>query len=105
MEPECWDPAEKLSVQEKNDLERSFTESEIKKAIFSMEKNTAPGPDHIPVEFYQQCWEFIKNDMMTLFCDFQNLNLDIGRFNYGIITLLPKLRRQTILDNIGLFGS
>jgi hypothetical protein len=63
-----------------------------------MEKNTAPGPDHFPIEFYQHCWDFkhcwdfIKNDLVALFHDFHNLNLDIGRFNYGIITLLPKVK-------------
>jgi len=30
--------------------------------------------------------------MVVLFSDFHNLKLDIGRFNYGIITLLPKCK-------------
>jgi hypothetical protein len=29
---------------------------------------------------------------VLLFQDFYNLKLDIGRFNYGIITLLPKVK-------------
>jgi hypothetical protein len=81
-----------VTIQENEELEKSFSESEIKYAIFSMEKNTAPRPDHFPVEFYQHCWDIIKDDMVVLFSDFHNLNLDIGRFNYGIITLLPKIK-------------
>lgn len=69
-----------------------FSESEIKEAIFSMEKNTAPVPDHFLVEFYQHCLDIVKADMVALFVDFHNLKLDIGRFNYGVITLLPKVK-------------
>jgi mannosylglycoprotein endo-beta-mannosidase len=92
MDPRCWDSSERVTIQENEELEKSFSESEIKYAIFSMEKNTAPGSDHFPVEFYQHCWEIIKDDMVVLFSDFHNLNLDIGRLNYGIITLLPKIK-------------
>jgi hypothetical protein len=92
MEPGCWDLSEKISEQEKSELEKPFEEKEIKNAIFSMEKNTAPGPDHFPVEFFQHCWDIIKEDVMALFFDFHNQNLDIGRLNYGVITLLPKVK-------------
>jgi hypothetical protein len=30
--------------------------------------------------------------MVALLFDFYNLKLDIGRFNYGIITLVPKVK-------------
>jgi hypothetical protein len=92
MEPGCWDSREKVNEQDNEELEKPFSELEIKDSAFSMEKNTAPGPDHIPVEFYQHCWDIIKGDLVDLFEDFHNSKLDIGRFNYGIITLLPKVK-------------
>ena len=92
MEPGCWDPYEMDTLQENVELEKAFSESEIKETVFSMEKNTAPGPNHFPVEFYQHCWDIVKEDMVALFSNFHNLKLDIGRFNYGIITLLPKVK-------------
>ena len=57
-----------------------------------MEKNTAPGPDHMPVEFFQTCWEVIKEDLMEMFEEFHEHKLEIGRLNYGTITLIPKLK-------------
>jgi hypothetical protein len=33
---------------------------EVKFALFSMAPNKAPGPDNIPIEFYQHCWDIIK---------------------------------------------
>jgi hypothetical protein len=57
-----------------------------------MERNKAAGPDGIPIEFFQTCWDFIKSDMIDLFDDFYLGPLDIKRINYGIITLLPKVK-------------
>lgn len=57
-----------------------------------MEKNTAPGPHHSLIELYQNCWDIITNDFMSLFNGFHQNNLDIGRFNYGVISLLPKIK-------------
>jgi hypothetical protein len=86
------DPAEKVNIQDNEELEKPFSEAEIKNFIFSMERNTALGPYHFPVEFYQHCWDVIKDDLVALFNDFHNMKLDICRFNYGIITLLPKFK-------------
>src|SRR4051812_26663651 len=56
-----------------------------------MESNRAPGQDHIPAEFYQKCWDFVKGDLMSLFEAFHSGSLEVERLNYGIITLLPKI--------------
>ena len=57
-----------------------------------MEKNTAPGPDHLPVEFFQICWDVIKQDLMDMFEEFYESKLDLSRLNYGTITLIPKIK-------------
>ena len=57
-----------------------------------MEKNKAAGPNNIPIEFFQHCWEIIKNDIIELFDDFDAGHLDVSRLNYGTITLLPKVQ-------------
>jgi hypothetical protein len=46
----------------------------------------------MPVEFYQSCWEIIKEDFMEMMQEFWKHELDIDRLNYGVITLLPKLK-------------
>jgi hypothetical protein len=71
---------------------KPFLEDEIKRALFEMEKNKAADPDRLPIEFFQHCWEVIKSDMLALFNEFYLGNLDIRRINYGIITLLPKVK-------------
>jgi hypothetical protein len=64
---------------------------EVKNALFSMRKNKAPGPDNIPIEFYQHYWDVVKNEIMNLFYAFHAGFLDVQRLNYGIINLLPKI--------------
>jgi hypothetical protein len=42
-----------VSVEENNLLTAPYSEEEVKKTIFQMEHNKAPGPDGFPTEFYQ----------------------------------------------------
>jgi len=95
LDSSCWDEQDKVTQEENDLLCRPFTLDEIQTVIFSLEKNSAPGPDHIPVEFYQNCWEIIKEDIMDMFLEFEIHNLDLGRLNYGVITLIPKLKEAT----------
>lgn len=64
MDPGCWGEAEKIFDADNASLTAPFSEEEEKKAIFDMEKNTAPGPDHMPIEFYQCCWEIVKSEII-----------------------------------------
>ena len=83
-------------TQEDNELLTSeFIGAEVKSAIFQMEHNKAPGPDGFPAEFYQVFWEVIKDDLMALFADFHNEDLNLFSLNFGIITLIPKVQEAT----------
>ena len=79
----------KLQAQENEVLVEKFTEEEVKKAIFQMEHNKAPGPDGFPPEFYQVFWNVLKDDLMCLFEEFQVGSLNIHILNFGTIILLP----------------
>jgi hypothetical protein len=61
------DDIEQVSHEENELLTRSFSMNEVREAIFQMEHNQAPRSDEFLTEFYQACWEIIKNDLMTLF--------------------------------------
>jgi hypothetical protein len=89
------DDIEQVSQEENDLLTRPFTMDEVWEAIFQMEHNKAPGSDGFPAEFYQSCWEIIKNDLMTLFREFHNEDLPMYSLNFGTIILLPKYREAT----------
>jgi len=92
LDPALWEEEDKVDEAENNTLCPPFSEEEIKYALFQMEKNKAAGPDKIPIEFYQSCWDIIKSDIIELFDDFHKGNLPVNRLNYGVITLLPKVQ-------------
>jgi hypothetical protein len=100
FDTDLWQDQEKVSALENEELIKHFTKEEIKSALFSMEKNKATGPDGLPVEFYQHCWEIIKVDMVPLFQDFYLGVLDIKRINYEIITLLPKVKEDERIQRL-----
>ena len=91
IDPDLWEDWEKVTNDENEELIKPFTEEEVKNALFQMKKNKAAGPDSIPVEFYQNCWDIVKHDIMEIFHEFHQGSMDVCRINYGIITLLPKI--------------
>jgi hypothetical protein len=83
-------------TQEENDLLIvPFTEVEIKKAIFEIEHNKAPGPDGFLIEFYQKFWDVIKEDLMAISHDLFIGDLPLFSLNFGVIMLIPKVQDIT----------
>jgi hypothetical protein len=63
-----------------------------------MEKNKVAGPDGFHVEFYQTCWEIVKDDLMVFFWDFHQHRIDLARIDYGTIILIPKIDEATTIQ-------
>jgi hypothetical protein len=68
-----------------------FSEDEVLAAIKGMNPSSAPGPDGLPVTFFKAFWQTIKPEVMALFDEFFSGTMDLGRLNYGVITLIPKV--------------
>ena len=81
-----------VSAEENTFLTAPFLEEEVRQAIFQMEPNKAPGPDGFPAEFYQKIWDIIMDDLLKLFNDLQNGQLELFKLNFGEIILLPKIK-------------
>jgi hypothetical protein len=67
----------------------------VREAAFQMEHNKAPGPDDFPTEFYQACWNIIKDDLMAMFVEFHVVKLPLHSLNFGTIILLLKCREAS----------
>ena len=59
-----------------------------------METNKVDGPDKIPIKFYQHCWEIVKADIVN-YLMISKKKVDISRINYGINTLLPRIKEAS----------
>jgi hypothetical protein len=92
------DDIEQVSHEESELLTRPFSMDEVRDTIFQMEHSKAPGPDGFPAEFYQACWEIIKNDLMALFREFHRGDLPLYSLNFGTIILLLKSRETATIQ-------
>jgi hypothetical protein len=92
---EVWNGIEQLDDLDNQFFCDQFYEKEIKEALFHMESNKVDGPDNIPIDFYQVYWDIVKKGIVNLFHDFYSGSLDVSIINYGIITLLSKIKEAT----------
>jgi hypothetical protein len=87
-----WETEGSLSEAEAATLVEPFIEKEIKNALDDMNISSAPSPDGLPVEFYKCFWEQVKSPVLEMFGKLYNGDLDLSRINYGLISLIPKLK-------------
>jgi hypothetical protein len=86
-----WDPEDILSDKERNELEKQFSEEEIKFSVFSCYPEGAPGPDGLSFLFYHKFWEVVSKDVVAMFNDMFAHKLDLFRLNFSMLTLIPKI--------------
>ena len=73
------------------DLGTAFSEKEVKKAIFDLPNDKAPGPDGYSGAFFKACWEIIKDDILLAVNHFSNLrSSNLSWLNSANIALIPK---------------
>lgn len=87
----------KLSQEQLDDCEGDIVESELFAALKSTQNNKSPGSDGLPCEFYKIFWQDIKHYLLAAVNHAYNTGeLSISQ-KQGIISLLPKKGRDTLL--------
>ncbi|RVW60790.1 LINE-1 reverse transcriptase-like [Vitis vinifera] len=79
-----------LNLREAEDLERPFSEEEIHGALMEMRGDKAPGPDGFTMAFWQECWEFVKEEVVDLFKEFFEHGSFSKCLNTTFLVLIPK---------------
>ena len=79
-----------ISQQEVESLEIPFAEIEIRSALMEMSGDKAPGPDGFTVAFWQNAWEFTKEEIMEMFKEFHEHNSFVRSLNNTFLVLIPK---------------
>jgi hypothetical protein len=87
-----WSEAGCLTEEDAQELIKPFTMQELEAALKDMDVNSAPGPDGLGVSFYRAFWDQIKDVMLEMFHDLFRGELNLSRLNYGLISLIPKLK-------------
>ncbi|KAE8797566.1 hypothetical protein D1007_27219 [Hordeum vulgare] len=86
-----WPRADQVSDAENAELTLPFSSEEVRQAIASTKACSAPGPDGLPVIFFQRFWETMRPVIMHMFQEFYIGTLDMGRINFGVVALIPKV--------------
>ncbi|XP_026451584.1 uncharacterized protein LOC113351891 [Papaver somniferum] len=71
-------------------LEATPNADEIKKAVFEMNAESAPGPDSFSGIFYKTCWHIIQEDFVNEIQYFWRRKYEPRGLNSNFLILLPK---------------
>ncbi|KAE8790032.1 hypothetical protein D1007_35712 [Hordeum vulgare] len=86
-----WPLADQVFDAENAKLTLPFSPEEVGQAIASMKACSAPGSDGLPVVFFERFWENLCPLIKPIFHEFYIGTLDMGRINFGVISLIPKV--------------
>jgi hypothetical protein len=92
LRPDLWDEEKKVSAKENWGLEITFTAEELDEFLSSMKPDSVPGPDGLTVLFFKRFWGILRGPILQLLNNFSLGRVDIARLNFGIISLIPKVK-------------
>jgi hypothetical protein len=86
-----WNDIQLPRLLDQAQLDRPFTEDEIKAAISELPADKAPGLDGFTRVFYRSCWDIVKQDLLAAFqCIYNQTTGPLLKLNGVVLTLLPK---------------
>lgn len=63
---------------------------EVEEAVMQMDKGTTPDPDGFTVDFFQQFWDLVKEEVWEIVEDSRHSRRILKAFNATFLTLIPK---------------
>lgn len=85
----------KVTSEMNSKLALPFTPDEVLSALAQMAPLKSPGPDGLPVIFFQKYWHIIGSNVLSCVLDFLNLHRMPSILNYTFIVLIPKVARPS----------
>ncbi|RVX09418.1 Transposon TX1 uncharacterized 149 kDa protein [Vitis vinifera] len=99
-----WSP---MSEESASRLDSPFTEDEISKAIFQLDRDKAPRLDDFTIVVFQDCWDMIRRIYLTKkISDFRPISLINSLYKIIVKVLSGRLRgvlHETIYSTQGAF--
>ena len=79
-----------ISKESASRLDSLFTEEEISRVIFQLDRDEALGPYGFTITVFQDCCDVIKEDLVRVFAEFHRCGIINQSTNATFIALLPK---------------
>ena len=95
-DPRGWRPCcnniefDSIGVEKAARLEESFSVDEVFLALLDLNGDKAPGPDRFSLAFWQFCWDFVKDEVLSFFKDFFERGKFFRNLNTTFLVLIPK---------------
>jgi len=80
-------------------LTQDFTVLELTECRKGFKKGKSPGMDGLPLEFYETFWDILAHNLLTVFKEFDRLDILPDSFRSGIVSLLHKKGDKADLKN------
>ncbi|XP_021975497.1 uncharacterized protein LOC110870625 [Helianthus annuus] len=80
-------------------MTRLVTVDEVKKAMFAIGSDKAPGPDGYSSAFFKSAWPIIGQDVSNAIIDFFNTGKLLRELNHTLIVLVPKKSTPSVVTD------
>uniref|UniRef100_A0A803P9Z7 Reverse transcriptase domain-containing protein n=1 Tax=Cannabis sativa TaxID=3483 RepID=A0A803P9Z7_CANSA len=90
LDTDCFENGNRLTLNQQLRLIQSFSNKEIKEALFSIPSSKSPGPDGYNSEFFKAIWTDIGAEVCFAIKEFFNTGKIPVQFNETVISLIPK---------------
>jgi len=87
-----------LSPEVSKNMITSFSEDEVRDAVWQCGGSKSPGPDGFNFNFIKSCWDVIRSDVMAAVHFFHATGTFLKGCNASFIALVPKVRDPSSLD-------
>jgi len=84
-----------VTLDDNEKLLKPIQDSEIKGAVFQMDKFKAPGPDGFGAAFFQNHWHIVKDEGCNAIRSFFEEGKLLKQINHTLIALIPKVNNPT----------
>ncbi|GJW23077.1 reverse transcriptase domain-containing protein [Tanacetum coccineum] len=89
----------KPSSNEASKIVKPITDSEIKKTMFNISDNKAPGLDDYSAKFFKEAWHIVGTDVCNAVKEFFSSGKILGELNTTIISLIPKISTPLLVTD------
>lgn len=89
-----------VSEEMKNSLLRRYSKDEVVSALKSMHPGKSPGPDGLPVLFYNKFWDLVGEEVCRLVLNFLNHGGMPMSINDTNVVLIPKIKKPKEMKDL-----